>query len=86
MNLYVSNLLWYMTGEDLKKLFSVFGRVLSCNIIFDEATGASCGAGFVEMYSELEGYTAITELQGKNIGGNYITVTPAGKTYNHRYY
>lgn len=77
MNIYVSNLSFHTTEEDLNNLFNQHGEVSSAKIITDRETGRSRGFGFVEMPSEDEGKTAMTALNNKEIEGRAISVTVA---------
>jgi RNA recognition motif-containing protein len=77
MNLYVSNLGFHVSDEDLRKMFSDFGNVTSSKVITDKVTGRSRGFGFVEMASDDEGNNAIKDLDGKNLEGRTISVTVA---------
>jgi RNA recognition motif-containing protein len=77
MNLYVSNLSFHVSDEDLTNLFSAYGNVSSAKVIMDRETGRSRGFGFVEMPDEAEAKTAIKELTGKAIEGRSISVTEA---------
>ncbi len=77
MRIYVGNLTYDITGDDLRKEFEAFGKVESAQVITDRDTGRSKGFGFVEMPSLAEGQTAIAELNGKNLNGRNITVNPA---------
>ena len=77
MNMYVSNLSFHTTDEDLKTLFSQFGAVSSSKIINDRETGRSRGFGFVEMGSEEEGKKAMAALNNKEIEGRNMSVTIA---------
>jgi RNA recognition motif-containing protein len=77
MNLYVSNLGFHVSDDDLKNLFSPFGSVSSAKVITDRVTGRSRGFGFVEMGSEDEGKKAIKGLEGKEIEGRTISVSVA---------
>ena len=85
MNIYVGNLPFSVTDEDLKEIFSEYGAVQSAKIIMDRDTGKSRGFGFVEM-SENVGRKAIEELNEKEVQGNTITVNEARpkKTMNSR--
>ncbi|MES1225989.1 MAG: RNA-binding protein [Bacteroidota bacterium] len=74
MNMYVSNLGFHVTSEDLKQLFEPFGLVSSAKIISDRDTGRSRGFGFVEMASETEGKKAMAGVSGKEIEGRTISV------------
>lgn len=75
--LYVGNLSFKTTDQDLQDLFAQAGTVQSINIITDRDTGFSRGFGFVEMSSEQEGATAIQQLNGKEIDGRSLTVNEA---------
>jgi|SRR5579871_3146111 len=77
MNIYVSNLSFHTTEEDLSSMFGQFGQVASAKIIMDRETGRSRGFGFVEMPSEAEGKAAMTSLNNKEIEGRAISVTVA---------
>ncbi|HLK31125.1 MAG TPA: RNA-binding protein [Puia sp.] len=77
MNIYVSNLSFHTTEEDLTSMFSQHGEVSSAKIITDRETGRSRGFGFVEMSSDEEGKTAIAALNNKEIEGRAISVTVA---------
>ena len=59
MNIYVGNVKYEMTGEQLKEMFSAFGEVSSARIINDRETGRSKGFGFVDMPNEAEAQAAI---------------------------
>ncbi|MET0462490.1 MAG: RNA-binding protein [Chitinophagaceae bacterium] len=77
MNMYVSNLGYHVTGDDLKALFEQFGAVSSAKIVTDRETGRSRGFGFVEMDSEEESKAAMDKLNGKDLEGRSISVTQA---------
>lgn len=77
MNIYVGNLSYKMTDEDLRKLFSDFGTVEESKIVSDRDTGRSKGFGFVEMPNQAEGEEAIKQLNGKEIEGRSINVNIA---------
>lgn len=64
MNIFVSNINFRATAEDLKELFSPYGTVISTKIIKDRETGKSRGFGFVEMEDEHDAITAIKKLNG----------------------
>lgn len=76
MNLYVGNLPFTTTSEDLAAMFRRFGEVKSAQVITDRDTGRSRGFGFVEMDDE-EARRAIEELDGSDIGGRKLTVNQA---------
>ena len=77
MNMYVSNLGFHVTEQDLRKLFEPFGEVTSAKLITDRETGRSRGFGFVEMLSSTEATEAMSKLNGKEIEGRSISVSTA---------
>jgi RNA recognition motif-containing protein len=77
MKLYVGNLSFNTTNQDLNDLFGTIGTVQSSNIIEDRETGRSRGFGFVEMSSEAEGKQAIEQLDGKEVDGRTLKVNEA---------
>jgi RNA recognition motif-containing protein len=77
MNLYVGNLVFDVTEDDLKKLFEPFGQVTEVRMIMDKFTGKTKGFGFVEMPSKEEAEKAIAELNGKDMKGRAMTVNEA---------
>ena len=74
MNIYVGNLSYQATEDDLKAAFSRFGEVTSTSIIRDKFSGQSKGFGFVEMNIRADGEKAIKELDGTPIKGREIKV------------
>jgi len=77
MNMYVSNLSFHTTDEDLRKLFAQFGTVSSAKVITDRETGRSRGFGFVEMESDTEANEAMKNLNNKEVEGRTMGVTVA---------
>jgi RNA recognition motif-containing protein len=77
MKLYVGNLSFNTSSEDLQELFAQSGTVETANIVEDRDTGRSRGFGFVEMSSREEGEAAIQQLNGKEVGGRALTVNEA---------
>jgi len=77
MNMYVSNLSFHTTDDDLRKLFEEFGTVSSSKVITDRDTGRSRGFGFVEMGSEEEANQAMKALNNKELEGRAMSVTIA---------
>ncbi len=75
--LYVGNLSFSTSTEDLEKTFGEFGTVESTNIIEDRETGRSRGFAFVEMSSKEEGEKAISSLNGKDLNGRELLVNEA---------
>lgn len=77
MNIYVGNLDYGVTEDDLKDAFSEFGEITSVNIIKDRYSGQSKGFGFVEMPSNSEADQAIKGLNGKDLKGRALKVNQA---------
>ena len=77
MNIYVGNLSYEVTEEDLKEAFEVFGEVDTVKVIKDNYTGRSKGFGFVEMPVKAEAQSAIEGLNGKELKGRSLNVNEA---------
>ena len=77
MNIYVSNIAFSATDEDLRQLFTSYGVVDKVSIITDRYTGQSRGFGFVEMPDSAAAKAAIHGLQGKELAGRTLTVNEA---------
>ena len=77
MKLYVGNLAFETTSDDLKTLFAGAGTVESVSLIEDRETGRSRGFGFVEMSTKEEGAAAIQQFNGKDLGGRALNVNEA---------
>lgn len=77
MNIYVGNLPFRTTGEDLERLFAEYGQVDSSSVISDRDTGRSRGFGFVEMGDDAEARRAIEELDGHDLDGRRLRVNEA---------
>lgn len=77
MKLYVGNLAFQTSSEDLQQLFGQAGTVQSASVIEDRETGRSRGFGFVEMASKEEGESAIAQFNGKEFNGRNLTVNEA---------
>jgi RNA recognition motif-containing protein len=77
MNIYVGNLSYNVTEDELQSLFGEYGSVTTVSVIKDKYTGQSKGFGFVEMGSQSEGEEAIKQLNGRSISGRAITVNVA---------
>ncbi len=75
--MYVGNIPYTVTEEELRQVFGEFGTVTSTSIIIDKVTGRSRGFGFVEMSSKEEGERAIQEMNGKDWMGRTLTVNEA---------
>ena len=76
MNIYVGNLTFNTTSQDLEELFGEFGAVESAAVINDRETGRSRGFGFVEM-ENAAGAKAIEELNGRDVDGRSLKVNEA---------
>ena len=74
MNIYVGNLSWTMTDEDLSNLFTQFGTVTSAKILKDKMNGRSKGFGFVEMDDAEAAKTAIAGLNESEVQGRKLIV------------
>lgn len=74
MNIYVGNLSWSMSEEDLRGLFEQYGTVSSVKIVKDRETGRSRGFGFVDMPDDNEGQAALTNLYDTEVMGRKIIV------------
>ena len=77
MKIYVGNLSYEVTEEDLRLALKQFGQVESVTIIKDKHSGQSKGFGFVEMASKAEGQSAIDGLNGKELKGRTLNVNEA---------
>jgi cold-inducible RNA-binding protein len=75
--LYVGNLAWGVTDQDLQDLFAEAGEVTSAQVIIDRATNRSRGFGFVEMATDDGAEGAIKELNGRDLKGRAIRVNEA---------
>lgn len=77
MNIYVGNLPFVATEDDIRQAFAAYGTVSSVSIIKDRETGQSRGFAFVEMPSNDEGNAAITNMNGKPLKGRALKVNEA---------
>ena len=77
MDIYVGNLHFNVTEEDLKTVFQEYGEVMTVKIIMDKYTGRSKGFGFVEMMNDEEASRAIENLNEKEIQGRNARVNEA---------
>lgn len=75
--LYVGNLSFRVTSEDLQEHFAAAGSVESANVVFDRETGRSRGFGFVEMASEDDANNAIAQFNGQDYDGRNMVVNEA---------
>jgi RNA recognition motif-containing protein len=77
MNIYVANIPWKATEEELKGLFAEYGEVSSAKIVIDKFTQRSRGFGFIEMKDDNAGKNAINELNGADFMGKNLVVNEA---------
>ena len=77
MKLYVGNLAFATSSQDLQELFATAGTVESASVVEDRDTGRSRGFGFVEMSSKEEGEAAISQFNGKEVNGRALNVNEA---------
>lgn len=77
VNIYVGNLSWSCSNDDLMQLFSQHGTVARAQVILDRETGRSRGFGFVEMPNEAEAKAAVEALNNFNFQGRPLTVNEA---------
>lgn len=88
MNIYVGNLPYKVSDQELENVFEEFGDVISAKVIKDRESGRSKGFGFVEMADEQEARKAISELDGAEINGRTVKVNearPKEKSGTQRY-
>jgi RNA recognition motif-containing protein len=77
MKLYVGNLAFQTSSDDLQQLFAQAGTVETASVVEDRETGRSRGFGFVEMSSKEEGQKAIEQFNGQDLGGRALNVNEA---------
>lgn len=77
MNLYISNLSYNISDEDLRLLFAYYGEITSAKVIMDRETGRSRGFGFVELSDDELAKKAIEELNQASYDGKVINITEA---------
>ncbi|HUQ31167.1 MAG TPA: RNA-binding protein [Pyrinomonadaceae bacterium] len=77
MKLYVGNLSYQTSSDDLQQLFAKAGTVETASVVEDRETGRSRGFGFVEMSSKEEGNAAIQQFNGQELGGRALNVNEA---------
>jgi RNA recognition motif-containing protein len=84
MNIYVGNLSFDVTEQDLRQAFEAFGEVTSTNIINDKFTGQSKGFGFIEMSAKDQAQAAIAGMKGKEMNGRALNVNEARPRNDNR--
>ncbi len=77
MNIYIGNLPYNISEDELRELFAAHGEVSSANIITDRESGRSKGFGFVEMPDKAQGESAINALNETNVQGRNLRVNEA---------
>ncbi|MGH8193371.1 MAG: RNA recognition motif domain-containing protein [Woeseiaceae bacterium] len=77
MNIYVGNLAYSTTDDDLRAAFAAYGTVTSARVVFDRETGRSRGFGFVEMTSSSEAHAAIEALNQTDLQGRQLRINEA---------
>lgn len=84
MNIYVGNLDYQITEEDLRDIFEEYGTVTSTKVVIDRDSNRSKGFGFVEMQEQAEGQKAIDELDGAELEGRTMRVNVARERTDRR--
>ncbi len=87
INIFIANLDWGVTSEDLQQTFSTFGKVTYAHVVYDRKTKRSMGYGYVEMENSEEGINAIQALNGLPVNGRPIDVkvaSPKGNRPNRK--
>jgi len=82
VNLFIANLDWEITSEDLKSTFSAFGPVTYAHVVYDNKTKKSKGFGYIEMEETDHGINAINALNGMEINGRKLDVKIASPKNN----
>ena len=77
MRIYIGNLAYETREEELRSEFEVYGEVQEVTVVRDRDTGRSRGFGFVEMPTSTEAESAISDLNGREVGGRTLTVNEA---------
>jgi RNA recognition motif-containing protein len=77
MNIFVGNLAYTATEEEVRQLFEGYGAVDTVNLLMDRDTGRPRGFGFVEMPDDTEARAAIAGLNGTSLGGRALTINEA---------
>ena len=83
-NIYVGNLSYQLSEEQLREAFAAFGEVASAKIIMDRSTGQSKGFGFVEMPSKEAAEEAIRQIDGTSLEGRNVRVNEARPREDNR--
>ncbi len=83
MNIFIGNLSFGLSEDELKQVFEAYGEVSSAKIITDKQSGRSKGFGFVEMPDDEEANQAIEALNGQSVGGRNVNVNQAKERSNN---
>jgi len=83
MNIFVSNLSFYTTEENIKDMFSEFGFVASVKIIVGKETNDQHGFAFINMPSEVEAKAALTGMNNRELEGRTLSVSAAREDHLH---
>jgi RNA recognition motif-containing protein len=75
--LYVGNLAFSVTDDELQQAFTSFGNVMSARVVMDRMTGRSKGFGFVEIEDDAQADEAVNKMNGQTIGGRPVRVSEA---------
>ena len=82
VNIFIANLDWSITSEDLKTTFSTFGEVTYAHVVYEKETKRSKGFGYIEMTNSEEAINAIEALNGMEINGRALDVKIASPKEN----
>ncbi len=82
INIFIANLDWEVSSEDLEQTFGTFGKVTYAHVVYDRKTKRSMGFGYVEMENSDEGINAIQALNGLEVNGRPIDVKVASPKAN----
>ena len=77
MNIYVGNLPYSITPDEVKNVVSAYGEVAAVRLVKDRETGRAKGFGFVEMHDEAQAKAALEAMNGQEIGGRKVVVNEA---------
>ncbi|MBI2259505.1 MAG: RNA-binding protein [Flavobacteriia bacterium] len=81
-NIFIANLDWEITSDDLKATFSTFGKVTYAHVVYDKITKKSKGFGYIEMENTDEAISAIQALSGLEVNGRKLDIKIASPKEN----